>query len=127
MDRHRDFPEAIAEYFRGLADWRRRKADEYDRDARNLRSALALEELARYVIELPEDDSRIQRLQELADAPDTFRPGQQTAYEIGRFRFFNADAALDSFLDTIVELSIADAGEQGRFGGRMAVGDDPWN
>jgi hypothetical protein len=127
MDGHREFQEAITVYLRGLADWRRRKADEYDRDTRNLRSAMALEELAIFVRDIPDDDSRIQRLRELSDTPDTFRPGQQTAYEIGRFRFFNADAALDPFLDTIVELSVADAGEQGRFGGRMVPGDDPWN
>jgi hypothetical protein len=50
---------AMARYLRSLADWRRQRADEYDRDARNLQSAAGLEELAGFVLGLPEDDPRL--------------------------------------------------------------------
>ena len=119
--------QAMADYLRTVAEWRRRKAEEYDRDARNLRAAAALEELADYVLALPEDDPRLRELVRLgALGDDAFVPGQQTSYEIGRFRFHHAEGELDPFLDRIVELAIADRGEMGRFGGRMPDGDDPW-
>lgn len=117
--------QAIATYVRSLADWRRRKAEEYDRDARNLRAAAGLEELADY-IEALSDDARVRRLREIAFTGDLFTPGQQTAYELGRFRFHHADSRLDAFLDRIVEFAEFDAQEQGRFGGLLPPGDDPW-
>ena len=117
---------AFADYLHTLADWRRRKAEEYDRDARNLRTAAALTELADHVLALPEDDPRLGDLARLAMTGEFFTPGQQTSYEIGRFRFFGPEAQLDPFLDRVVELAIADRGEHGRFGGRMPEGDDPW-
>jgi hypothetical protein len=117
---------AMADYLRGIALWRRRKAEEYDRDVRNLRTADALEELAEFVLALPDDDERLLTLGRLAMDGEFFAPGQQTHYEIGRLRFHNPDVGLDPFLSRIVELAIADAGEHGRFGGRMPEGDDPW-
>ena len=117
---------AIADYLQTLADWRRRKAQEYDRDPRNLRTAAALIALADHVLALPEDDARLRELDRLAMTGELFTPGQQTSYEIGRFRFFGPEAQLDPFLDRVVELAVADRGEQGRFGGRMPEGDDPW-
>jgi hypothetical protein len=116
----------LAEYLRSVVSWRRQRFLDDLRDPRNLRSAAALEELAAYVEHLPPDDERLLRLRELAVQGEAFVPGQQTAYEIGRFRFFTADAGLDPFLDRIVELAIADRGEQGRFGGRQVPGDEPW-
>ena len=116
----------MADLLRQTAAWRRRKAEEYDRDARNLRAAAGLEELADFVLALPEGDPRLHRLGRLAVAGEVFQPGQQTLYEIGRFRFFHDAAGLDAFLDRLVELAEADAGEQGRFGGRLPEGDDPW-
>jgi len=116
----------MADYLRTIADWRRRKAEEYDRDARNLRSAAGLDDLAEHVLALPEDDDRLHSLDRLAMVGELFEPGQQTSYEIGRFRFFHPEAGLDPFLDSLVELAQADKGEHGRFGGRMPAGDDPW-
>lgn len=116
----------IAEYVRSTAEWRRRRYEDDLRDARNLRSAAALEELARYVLSLPDDDERLRRLAELAFAGETFVPGQQTAYEIGRFHFFSAEATFDGFLDHLVELATFDHKEHGRFGGAQVPGDDPW-
>ncbi len=120
------FRSAFTGYLREIASWRRRKAEEYDRDARNLRGAASLEELADYVLTLPADDFRLRELARLTMAGEAFRPDQRVSYEIGRFRFHYGDTGLDAFLDTLVELAIADKGEMGRFGGRLPEGDDPW-
>lgn len=120
------FARSMADSCQAIAAWRRRKAEEYDRDARNLRTAAALEELAEHVLALPPDDGRLQELQRLAGAGDDFTPEQRVLYELGRFRFHHPDAGFDPFLDTLVELAEADRGEAGRFGGRMPAGDDPW-
>ena len=120
------FRESVAEFCRTTAAWRRRKAEEYDRDARNLRTSAALEELADYVLTLPEDDPRLRELRRLAAEGDEFRPDQRVLYELGRFRFHHPETGLDAFLDTLVELAVADKGEMGRFGGRLPEGDDPW-
>jgi hypothetical protein len=94
--------------------------------ARNLRTAAALDELADYVLTLPEDDPRLRELERLAGEGGAFAPDQRVLYELGRFRFHHPEAQLDPFLDVLVQLAEADRGEQGRFGGRMAPGDDPW-
>lgn len=120
------FQVSLADFCRATAAWRRRKAEEYDRDARNLRTAAALDELADYVLALPEDDRRLRELERLAGEAEEFRPDQRVLYELGRFRFHHPEAGLDPFLDTLVALAAADRGEQGRFGGRMPEGDDPW-
>src|SRR5207253_10541598 len=116
----------MAEYLRSVATWRRQRYQDDLRDARNLRSAAALEELADHVLTLPAEDERLRQLQRLAVEGETFVPGQQTAYEIGRFRFFSDEAGLDAFVDRIVELAVSDRGEQGRFGGPQVAGDEPW-
>ncbi|MFN8594260.1 MAG: hypothetical protein U0031_22625 [Thermomicrobiales bacterium] len=120
------FQSSFAEFCRSTADWRRRKAEEYDRDARNLRTAAALDELAAHVLDLPADDPRLVALQRLASSGESFTPDQRVLYELGRFRFHHPETGLDAFLDTLVELAEADRGEAGRFGGRMPAGDDPW-
>jgi hypothetical protein len=120
------FQRSLAEFCRATAAWRRRKAEEYDRDARNLRTAVALEELAEHVLVLPTDDPRLRALQRLAGTGDDFTPDQRVLYEMGRFRFHHPETGVDPFLDTLVSLAEADRGEAGRFGGRLPVGDDPW-
>jgi hypothetical protein len=116
----------MADYLRSVAAWRRQRYQDDLRDVRNLRSAAALEELAEHILALPPDDERMRQLPRLAVEGETFVPGQQTAYEIGRFRFFSDEAGLDAFVDRILELAIADRGEQGRFGGIQVPGDEPW-
>jgi hypothetical protein len=116
----------MAEFCRTTAAWRRRKAEEYDRDPRNLRAAGALEALADVLLELPADDPRLLELQRLAGAGDEFTPDQRVLYELGRFHFHQPDTGIEPFLDTLVELAEADRGEAGRFGGRLPEGDDPW-
>ena len=120
------FQRSLAEFCRATAAWRRRKADEYDRDPRNLRTAAALEELAAYLLGLPPDDLRLRDLQRLAGEGEEFRPDQRVLYEIGRFRFHLPDTGIEPFIDTLVVLAEADRGEAGRFGGRLPEGDDPW-
>jgi hypothetical protein len=120
------FQLSLAEFCRATAAWRRAKAEEYDRDARNLRTAAALEELASYILGLPPDDARLVDLQRLAATGDDFTPDQRVLYELGRFRFHQPDTGIDPFLDTLVDLATADRGEAGRFGGRLPEGDDPW-
>ncbi|HET7093804.1 MAG TPA: hypothetical protein VFI22_10010 [Thermomicrobiales bacterium] len=120
------FQRSFADFCRATGDWRRRKAEEYDRDARNLRTAAALDALAEHVLTLAEDDPRLRELERLAGAGGAFTPDQRVLYELGRFRFHHPEAQLDPFLDVLVELAAADRGEHGRFGGKMAPGDDPW-
>jgi hypothetical protein len=118
---------AIAAYLGQIADWRRQKAEEFDRDQRNLRTARALDEFAEFVVSLPADDERLLALDRLAMEGELFAPGQMTSYEIGRFRFFSDEPTLDAFLTNLVQLAESDRGEQGRFGGRQVQGDDPWS
>lgn len=120
------FQESVAVFCETTAAWRRSKAEEYDRDARNLRTAGALEELAAHIRSLPPDDARLVELHRLAASGDDFQPDQRVLYELGRFRFHHPEVGLDAFLDTMVELAEADRGEMGRFGGRLPEGDDPW-
>ena len=116
----------IGVYLRSIATWRRQRYQDDLRDSRNLRSAAALEELAEYVASLPPTDERLLHLQRLAVEGEQFIPGQQTAYEVGRFRFFSEEATLDGFLDWMVELAMADRNERGNFGGPQVPGDEPW-
>jgi hypothetical protein len=116
----------IGEYLRSIATWRRQRYQDDLHDARNLRCAAALEELAEYIATLPPSDERLHQLKRLAVEGELFVPGQQTAYEIGRFRFFSEEATLDGFLDRMVELAMADRNEHGQFGGRQVEGDEPW-
>ena len=120
------FQLSLAEFCRATATWRRAKAEEYDRDERNLRTAAALEELADYILRLSAADPRLVDLQRLAGTGDDFTPDQRGLYERGRFRFHQPDTGIDPFLDTLVDLAEADRGEAGRFGGRLPEGDDPW-
>ncbi|HMM42547.1 MAG TPA: hypothetical protein PKA95_11645 [Thermomicrobiales bacterium] len=117
----------IADYLRDLARWREGRAEEYDRDVRNLRSAAGLEELAQYIASLPDDDPRIVALTRLAFHANRFEPGQQAHFAMARFRFHDEHASLSAFLDHVVELQRADVTEDGHFGGRLPEGDDPWS
>jgi hypothetical protein len=120
------FIRSFSDYVRSLSDWRRSRFDDDLRDPRHLRSANGMLELAEYIAGLSHDDPRLDALNQLATAGDEFVPGQQTAYEIGRFRFHDGEASIDGFLSVLVGLAERDAGESGRFGGPQVPGDDPW-
>ena len=117
----------IAEYLIQLAGWRRQRYQDDLRDPRNLRSADAIDELARFVRDLPEADERITELDRLWRRGEQIEVGQQAAYEIGRFQFFESDTEPEQFIDFVITLARADMGEQGRFGGAQVPGDEPWN
>ena len=120
------FQRSMSDYCRDVAAWRRQRFDDPHRDSRNLRSADGLEELAVFVLDLPEDDASLLKLAEFAANHDEFMPGQQVAWEIARFRFYHAFGSCDAFVIHLSELAEKDSTEHGRFGGRMAEGDDPW-
>ncbi len=122
----RDVRPALRTYLRDIADWRRQRAREYDRDLRNVRTADGLDELADDIDALPADDPHLVRLSQLGLRGERFEPGQQLHYEVGRFRFHNADVTTDGFLTTMVELAEIDMREQGEFGGPQVPGDEPW-
>ena len=120
------FQRSLAAFCDATAQWRRRKAEEYDRDERNVRTARALQEFGAFVLSLPADEQRLRDLQRLAATGEDFTPDQRVLYELGRFRFHQPDASMDAFLTQLVVLAEADRGESGRFGGRLPEGDDPW-
>jgi hypothetical protein len=121
-----DLRRSLAQHLRSVADWRRSRYQDDLRDPRNLVSAAGLDELASWVMALPDDDPRLETLAKYASTGETFTPGQQALYEIGRFRFFSPDTELDAFLDQLAQLAEADHNERGRFGGRQVPGDEPW-
>ena len=127
MARTTDLRGSMAAYIRQLSDWRRSRYNDDLRDSRNLRSADALLDFAAYIRDLPIDDPRMAALARLASDGEMFTPGQQTAYELGRFHFHDESMTFDGFLTLLVELAERDAGESGKFGGPQVPGDDPWH
>lgn len=121
-----DIRRSLAGQLRSVADWRRGRYQDDLRDPRNLVSASGLDGLADWVLDLPEDDPRLETLSKYASAGESFVPGQQALYEIGRFRFFTPDTEFDAFLDQLAQLAEADHTERGRFGGKQVAGDEPW-
>ncbi len=121
-----DLRPALAGYIRSIADWRRGRYQDDLHDPRNLVSASGLDEFARWILNLPDGDPRIERLSQFASEGESFTPGQQALYEIGRFRFFTTETDFDSFLDRLAELAEADHCERGQFGGKQVPGDEPW-
>lgn len=117
----------MAQYLRGIAAWRRVRAEDYDRDPRNVRCADGLDELADYVLSLPDDDGRIKQLTDLAVHSGVFELQQRAHVTVSRFRFHTPESSVDAMLDHIIELELADIAEAGRFGGNLPEGDDPWN
>ncbi len=120
------FRASMAAYVREISAWRRAKYDDDLRDPRHLRSADALLKLADHIEQLPLDDPELGQLDVLAAHGEMFVPGQQTAYEIGRYHFHDDSLTHEGFLSVLVAVAERDAGEQGRFGGRQVPGDDPW-
>lgn len=121
-----DVRPALRAYLMGIAEWRRARAREYDRDARNLVTARGLDELATLVHDLPVNDPRLVRLSRLGLRGDGFEPGPALHYEVGRFRFHTPDVTVEGFLDTMVELAELDMREDGAVGGPQVPGDEPW-
>lgn len=123
-----EFKQSVAQHLRSIADWRRWRAQDVDRDPRNHVSAEALDELADYVLTLADDNEALIALYRYATENGQFAPGQQTNYAIARFHFFNTDSEFDPFLEHLAELAWEDLDEQGKFGGKnLPPEDDPWS
>lgn len=58
--------EALAEWFREQSQFRQRKAEQYPLDTRNADSAAALEQVAVYVLSLPDADPQLRKLSKSA-------------------------------------------------------------
>jgi hypothetical protein len=117
---------ALAEYLRDQAEWRLEKYLEYG-DRRYLTSAVGLEELAVFVLALPEDDARLQRLDSVLrlsqfgfpwflSREDRTRPEPQDRQEsaeelVASFRFEDPGEDCQKFLDGLVRAAEADAAE----------------
>ena len=117
----------IADYLHELARWREARAEEYDRDVRNLRSAAGLQAFATYILDLPDDDPRLVEFARLAMHGGRFDPGQQAHFAMARYHFHEEITSPSAFLDRIIELQRADVVEDGHFGGRLPDGDNPWS
>ncbi|CAN5550032.1 hypothetical protein BH23CHL5_BH23CHL5_05370 [soil metagenome] len=126
MPRIEDLRLSMVEYIKGLSEWRRSRFNDDLRDPRHLRSADGLLELAEYIRTISVMDPRLAAVARLASTGELFVPGQQTAYELGRFHFHDTSITCDGMLTFIVALAERDAGESGRFGGPQVEGDDPW-
>ena len=117
---------AIADYLLEQARWRGEKAEQYPEDARNLRCAAGLKELAEYVLGLSPTDERVLELTTLGVREGMFSPypavgpgGGNAPYAISRFRFhaYGADEDCEHFLARLVvhmrDDALAFAREQG--------------
>ena len=120
------FASTLAEYLTTLAAWRRSRYDDDLRDRRNLVAADAIDELRAHILALPADDPRLVALEQTMMPSGYLQPGQQTALEISRLRFFTPETELDPFLTHLVEVAQADFNENGLFGGPQVPGDEPW-
>ena len=102
----------LADYLHDQADWRWRKAEEYADDARNARSAEALEKLAAYVSSLPEKDPVFVSLESVqATDADVYLPGDEGRDLISRYGFHQAPEDPRAFLQEILEAAERDQAE----------------
>ena len=115
----------IAEYLIQLAGWRRQRYQDDLRDPRNLRSADAIEDLARFVRDLPEADERLTELDRLWRRGEQIEVGQQAAYEIGRFQFFESDTEPEQFIDFVITLARADMASRAASAGHRCPAMNP--
>jgi len=113
---------AVAEYLRGQADWRRDVAERYPDDLRNLQSARALDSLAEYA----EDED--EEVQHLVDALDPFvmeggLGGQETARAVSRYGYGYpvSTAQHEEMLEEMAVLCLVDSYESAM----EHEGDDP--
>ena len=118
--------QAIAEHLRAVAQWRRDKMQEFDPDARNLRSAAGLDDIAEHVLALPEDDAQLAEFISLTFLGQMFRPGQRVEWEIPRFRFYHEESTVEGFFACLVDLARVDADATDPIGLPMVEGDNPW-
>lgn len=123
---------AIVERIEAIAAWRREREFQDmmglgpEAAARSRRSAEGLDALAIFIQSRPADDPRLERLRKAAFMGEVFEPGATLLNELGRFRFHDPDAPVDSFLERMVEWAEQDEREMGEWGGPQLAGDNPW-
>jgi hypothetical protein len=108
----------LGEYFREQAAWRRRKADDYPDDERNLQSAAALESLADYV-ERPDAASgpagpALAALEPHIPDPGAPLGGEEVGRVVSRYGFgwaVTRESQHEQMLEELVVLCLADAYE----------------
>lgn len=124
--------QAISARIRDIAAWRREREFQDmlglgpDAAARSRRSAEGLEQLAAYIADLPDDDTRIASLEREAFSGEIFSPGALLLTELGRFRFHDPEQDVVAFVTTMVSLAERDREEMGLWGGAQVEGDNPW-
>lgn len=123
---------SIARRIDAIAEWRREREHQDmmglgpEVAQRSRRSADGLKELADHVASLPDDDSHIASLRNLAFSGGEFDPGPTLLNELGRFRFHDANQGVEWFVGKMVEFAEQDASENALFGGPQVPGDNPW-
>lgn len=102
--------EQLAEYLRSQSHWRSMKAEEYPEDARNRRSADALDRLAAHVETLGEDDPRLRALDAYGCfyfTPGLFQPGEEASRFVSQLGFHHAGTGGPD-IDYLVRLALTD-------------------
>jgi hypothetical protein len=97
---------AFADFLYGQAEWRAARALEWPEDPRNQRSSDALRALASWVMALPENDERLEKLASCFTDEAPFLPvGDDLAHFAARYGFsFPADP--DRFMNAFVTLMV---------------------
>lgn len=122
----------IVNRIEAIAAWRRERGEQdqfgfgSDVLARHHRSATGLDDLARHIAAMNDDDPRLGLLVRHAFRGDYFDPGAMLLTEIGRFRFHDPDTDLDAFVSEMITYAEADAAESIELGGKQVAGDNPW-
>lgn len=126
----------LALFIRDQADWRRAQARRFPADARNRRSAAALEELAATVSQMSPDDRTLRQLYQLGafeEGTGAFRGGAGAKRALARYRFDEPEQDESEVLHDLVvgvaeDLAVRRAGDvlevQGPLG-RVTVTLDP--
>ena len=122
----------IANRIESIAVWRRERGEQDqfgfnpEVATRHQRSSEGLDELARFVADLDENDPRLAQLIQLAFYGSHFDPGATLLTELGRFRFHDPETSVDAFLTEMVAFAETDASEARELGGKQVEGDNPW-
>jgi hypothetical protein len=101
--------ETVVDQIASTADWRRRKAEQFPEDARNLRSAEALDTLSAAMKRLPDEHPAFERLgdlwQTLGDQPDDSRLFSRYGFDGPE------DADAERFLNLLIEEAVGRAAD----------------
>jgi hypothetical protein len=98
----------LADFVRQRAQWRAAQARQWPEDPRNARSAEALDQLALWVMELPDSDERLRKIADVCTDETPFLPaGENAARFTARYGYTftpNADRFLGVFTSLITSV-----------------------